>query len=75
MPLELARAADDISFGLPASVGEYLLSENMERDELDGKAFCPFSNATIDIPVMIIWGTQDTVFDEIFINLVSEISQ
>ncbi len=35
MPADLARAATDISFGLPASAGEYLLREDMGRDELE----------------------------------------
>ena len=35
MPLDLARAATDISFGLPASAGEYLLRGNMGRQELE----------------------------------------
>jgi hypothetical protein len=35
MPIELARAATDISFGLPASAGEYLLRTRMDLQELE----------------------------------------
>lgn len=35
MPIELARAATDISFGLPASAGEYLLRTKMDLKELE----------------------------------------
>ena len=35
MPFDLARAATDISFGLPAAAGEYLLRTNMDRQELE----------------------------------------
>jgi len=35
MPMHIARAATDISFGLPASAGEYLLREKVDRDELE----------------------------------------
>jgi len=34
MPLELARAATDISFGLPSAAGHYLLSGAMSLDEV-----------------------------------------
>ncbi|MEO1035417.1 MAG: helix-turn-helix domain-containing protein [Pseudomonadota bacterium] len=35
MPEDLARAATDISFGLPASAGEYLLRGEMDREALE----------------------------------------
>lgn len=35
LPLEVARAATDISFGLPASAGAYLLRKGMDRQELE----------------------------------------
>lgn len=35
LPEDLARAATDISFGLPASAGEYLLREKMDRKQLE----------------------------------------
>ena len=35
MPIELARAATDISYGIPASAGEYLLRREMDRDALE----------------------------------------
>lgn len=35
MPLELARAVTDISFGIPASAGAYLLRSEMDREELE----------------------------------------
>jgi len=38
MPLKLARAATDISFGLPASAGEYLLRENADLQEIEDLA-------------------------------------
>ncbi len=35
MPLDLARAATDVSFGLPSAAGHYLLTHNMPREELE----------------------------------------
>jgi len=35
MPPDVARAATDISFGLPAAAGEYLLRENANRKEIE----------------------------------------
>lgn len=35
LPIDLARAATDISFGLPAAAGEYLLRNKMDRTELE----------------------------------------
>jgi AcrR family transcriptional regulator len=35
LPLEVARAATDISFGLPASAGAYLLRHGMSHQELE----------------------------------------
>ena len=35
MPIELAKAATEVSFGLPASAGEYLLRGEIDRDELE----------------------------------------
>ena len=35
LPLDLMRAATDISFGLPATAGSYLLRNNMPRQELE----------------------------------------
>ena len=35
MPLNLARAATDISFGLPAAAGEYLLRSEMSVEEVE----------------------------------------
>ena len=35
LPIEFARAATDISFGLPASAGGYLLRSNMDRQEIE----------------------------------------
>lgn len=35
LPIKLARAATDISFGLPASAGEYLLKSDIEVKELE----------------------------------------
>ncbi len=52
MPIELARAATDISFGLPASAGEYLLRGEMNRDEIE------------DLTVSMIIGTFVTVRDD-----------
>jgi len=38
MPLDIARAATDISFGLPASAGEYLLREDADLKEIEDLA-------------------------------------
>lgn len=35
LPIDVARAATDISFGLPASAGEYLLRARMSRAEIE----------------------------------------
>ena len=35
MPMKLARAATDISFGLPATAGAYFLEGNMSREEIE----------------------------------------
>ncbi len=35
MPLELARAATDISFGLPAAAGQYLLRGPLKREDVE----------------------------------------
>ena len=35
IPIELAKAATDISFGLPASAGSYLLRRKMSRQEIE----------------------------------------
>jgi len=35
MPMELARAASDISFGLPATAGAYFLHNDMTREEIE----------------------------------------
>lgn len=35
LPIDVARAATDISFGLPASAGEYLLRAKMSRAEIE----------------------------------------
>lgn len=35
LPVDLARAITDISFGLPASAGEYLLRGEMSREEVE----------------------------------------
>ncbi|MEM8772246.1 MAG: TetR/AcrR family transcriptional regulator [Pseudomonadota bacterium] len=35
LPIETARAATDISFGLPASAGEYLLRKKIPREEIE----------------------------------------
>lgn len=35
MPLELARATTDISFGLPSAAGQYLLRREMTLDEVE----------------------------------------
>ena len=35
LPLEIARAATDISFGLPASAGSYLLRHDMKLEDLE----------------------------------------
>lgn len=35
LPLELARATTDISFGLPASAGDFLLRSDMSREEVE----------------------------------------
>lgn len=35
LPLEVAKAATDVSFGLPAAAGEYLLRGKMERQDLE----------------------------------------
>ncbi|MAT92053.1 MAG: TetR family transcriptional regulator [Halioglobus sp.] len=35
MPQGLARAATDVSFGLPSAAGHYLLSHDMPREELE----------------------------------------
>jgi len=38
MPMEVARAATDISFGLPASAGEYLLRSDMDLQDIEDLA-------------------------------------
>ena len=35
MPTDLARVITEVSFGLPASAGEYLLRSNMDRQQLE----------------------------------------
>ena len=35
MPIELARAATDVSFGLPSAAGHYLLRQEMPREQLE----------------------------------------
>lgn len=35
MPIELARAVTDISFGIPVSAGDYLLRSDIDREELE----------------------------------------
>lgn len=35
MPMDVARAATDISFGLPASAGGYLLRSDMDRQAME----------------------------------------
>lgn len=35
MPMDIARAATDISFGLPASAGEYLLRGTLSREQVE----------------------------------------
>jgi len=45
LPMDVARAATDISFGLPASAGEYLLRSDMNRQDVE------------DLTVSMILGT------------------
>lgn len=35
LPLEIARAATDVSFGLPSAAGEYLLRGKLDRQQLE----------------------------------------
>ena len=35
MPISVAKAATEVSYGIPASAGEYLLRGEMDRDQLE----------------------------------------
>ncbi len=52
LPIELARAATDISFGLPASAGHYLLHSDMTLEQVE------------DITVTMIIGSVEKLRDE-----------
>ena len=52
LPLDIARAVTDISFGLPASAGSYLLRKRMDRQELE------------DITVAMIMGSVMALKDD-----------
>ena len=49
LPMEVAKAATDISFGLPATAGAYLLQRKMSRQALE------------DMTVTMILGTFDAL--------------
>lgn len=56
MPIDLARAVTDISFGLPASAGDYLLRSGMDRQELE------------ELTVAMIIGTMSSIRSDFFVR-------
>ncbi len=56
IPMETARAVTDISFGVPASAGSYLLRHDVDMDELE------------DITVSMIIGTINGVRDDYMVR-------
>ncbi len=56
LPMDTARAVTDISFGVPASAGSYLLRHDMDLDEL------------VEITVSMIIGTINGVRDDYMVR-------
>jgi pimeloyl-ACP methyl ester carboxylesterase len=44
-------------------------------DEITDKDYWPSRNASLDVPALLIWGDDDTVFDPAFIDLMTEANE